>query len=260
MKMSILRVAFGTIAMAALAGQLSAQEPAMERIRAALPPDQVRAVEQVLARAREQNLPTEPLMEKALEGVAKHAPPLLIVQALNQLSRQLGEARGLLSNGAPPTADEVAAVADALRRGVPANAVRTLHEQARPGEPVALAVHTLGDLLDRGVPVAAALDVLKAWRDQGANADQLRDIPAAVDGMVRRGEMPGEAAATLASGMRAGQPAGAMGARGNVPAAGKGQPGMNGRPPVPPGSGPPSSRPTQPGQHKPPPQGPPPVL
>ncbi|MEJ2679707.1 MAG: hypothetical protein P8174_11650 [Gemmatimonadota bacterium] len=82
MKMSILRVVSGVIAMVALAGQLAAQEPAMERIRDALPPEQVRAVEQVLARARQQNLPTEPLLEKALEGVAKHAPPTLIVQAL----------------------------------------------------------------------------------------------------------------------------------------------------------------------------------
>lgn len=230
----------------------------MERIRAALPPDQVQAVEQVLARARQQNLPTEPLMEKALEGVAKHAPPPLIVQALNQLSQQLGEARGLLKNGAPPAPDEVAAVADALRRGVPAKAVRTLHTQARQGEPIALAVHTLADLLDRGVPVGAALDVLKAWRDQGAQADQLREIPAAVDGMIRQGEMPGQAAAALASGMRAGQRAGAMGARAKVPNAGKGRPGMDGRPPVPPGAGPPSGRPQQPGQHKPP-QGPPPL-
>lgn len=258
MKKSILRVVFGAMAMVALAGQLAAQEPAMERIRAALPPEQVRAVEQVLARAREQNLPTEPLLEKALEGVAKHAPPPLIVRALNQLSQELGEARGLLQNGAPPASDEVAAVADALRRGVPPSAVRAIHEQARPGEPVALAVHTLGDLLDRGVPVGPALDVLKAWREQGAQADQLREIPAAVEGMIRQGEMPGEAAATVAAAVRAGQPAGAMGARANVPNAGSGQPGMNGRPPVPPGSGPPSSRPTKPGQHGPP-QNPPPL-
>ncbi|MEJ2186486.1 MAG: hypothetical protein P8Z36_11160 [Gemmatimonadota bacterium] len=258
MKTSILRVAIAAMAMAALAGPLSAQESAMERIRAALPPDQVQAVEQVLARARQQNLPTEPLMEKALEGVAKHAPPPLIVQALNQLSRQLGEARALLKNGAPPAGDEVAAVADALRRGVPAKAVRTLHEQAGPGEPVALAVHTLGDLLDRGVPVNSALDVLKAWREHGARADELREIPAAVEGMIRQGEMPGEAAAAVASAVRAGQRAGAMGTRGNMPNAGKGQPGMNGRPPVPPGAGPPSGKPSQPGQHKPP-QGPPPL-
>jgi hypothetical protein len=258
MKMSILRAVFPAMAIAALAGQLAAQEPAMERIRAALPADQVQAVEQVLARAREQNLPTEPLLEKALEGVAKHAPPPLIVQALNQLSRQLGEARGLLKNGVPPAPEEVAAVADALRRGVPAKAVRTLHEQARQGEPVALAVHTLADLLDRGVPVGPALDVLKAWRDQGAQPDQLREIPAVVEGMIRQGEMPGEAAAAVASAVRAGQPAGAMGAKAKVPNAGKGRPGMNGRPPVPPGTGPPSGRPSQPGQHGPP-QGPPPL-
>lgn len=257
MKMSTLRGVFAAIVIAAMAGPLAAQEPAMERIRAALPPDQVQAVEQVLARAREQNLPTEPLLEKALEGVAKHAPPPLIVQALNQLSAQLGEARNLLKNGTPPSSDEVAAVADALRRGVPAKAVRTIHEQARPGEPVALAVHTLADLLDRGVPVGPALDVLKAWSEHGAQADQLRQIPAAVEGMIRRGEMPGEAAAEVASAVRAGQPAGAMGAKGNMPNAGQGKPGMSGRPPVPPGTGPPAGRPQ--GHPKPPPHGPPPL-
>lgn len=238
-----------------------AQDPgALERIRAALPADQAAAVEAVLTRARERNIPVQPLVDKALEGMAKHAPPPLVVRAMEQLSQQLGEAQALLRDGQPPSTADVAAVADALRRGVPQGAVRSLRAQRGPGQPIALAVHTLGDLLDRGVPVDGALDALNAWNERGASADDLREMPAAVDGLIRRGVMPGEAASAVASAMRAGMPPGAAGPPDHAMGKGKaGAPGMTQRPPVPPGSGPPSGRPDPGTKGKPPGHGPPPI-
>ncbi len=246
------------LAFATAAGLHAQEAGALERIRAGLPPDQARAVEAVLERAREQNLPVQPLVDKALEGVAKHAPPPLVVRAMEQLSARLGEARTILADGAPPASSEVAAVADALSRGVPETAIRSLRTGRGPDEPIGLAVHTLGDLLDRGVPVDAALDVLNAWREHGARADELRELPAAVEGLIRRGVMPGQAAAAVASAVRAGMPPASAGPPSQVSGKGKG-PGISAQPPIPPGAGPPSGRPDPGSEGKPPPGGPPPL-
>lgn len=239
---------------------LSAQDAgALERIRAGMPADQAAAVEALLTRARERDIPVQPLVDKALEGLAKHAPAPLVVRAMEQLSQQLGEAQALLRDGQPPAPGDVAAVADALRRGVPEGAVRSLRQQRGPGQPIGLAVHTLGDLLDRGVPVDPALDALEAWKERGATADDLREMPAAVDGLIRRGVMPGEAASAVAAAMRAGMPPGAAGPPDHAMGKGKaGAPGMSHRPPMPPGSGPPSGRPDPRTKGKPPGHGPPP--
>ncbi len=237
---------------------VSAQQERVEemaRIRAGLPPDVVQQIEQVMARARGEGLPTEPLLDKAVEGVAKGVAGPMIVGAVERLSAQLGEARQLL--GAGPMARtragspmEVAAVADGLRRGVPPQAIRHMAVNARNGEPLAMAVHTLGDLLDEGVPVDEAVAVLDAWRGRGARAQELRDIPAAVQRMIRRGSLPGQAAAAVAGAMHGGAAPGTMG---NGPmGAGHGPPGG---PPVPPGSGPPTDRGHGPGQHGGPPGG-----
>src|SRR5690606_19942800 len=96
-----------------------------------------------------------------------------IAGAVGMLAGELARARTLLRDGAPPAPADVAAVADALRRGVPEPAVRRLAERAGGDEPVALAVHTLGDLIDRGVPAHQALSVIEAWRGRGARADEL---------------------------------------------------------------------------------------
>lgn len=244
------------VAVSTAAGQ---SPEALERIRTGLPPDQAAAVEAVLERARREDIPVQPLVDKALEGLAKRAPAPLVVRALEQLSLELGRARTLLRDGETPAAD-VAAVADALRRGVPDDAVRSLRSQRGPGEPMALAVHTLGDLLDRGVPVDPALDVLNAWHERGGEADDLRELPAAVEGLIRRGLMPGEAASAVATTMRAGMPPGSAGPPDHAMGKGKaGAPGMSNRPPIPPGAGPPSSRPDPGSKGKPPPHGPPPA-
>ncbi len=249
-----LALALALVATSGLHGQVT---PATERIRAGLPDQQARAVEALLERAREQNLPVQPLVDKALEGIAKRAPAPLVVQALERLSNRLGQARAILLDGEPPAGPDVAAVADALGRGVPENAVRSLRARRGPGEPIGLAVHTLGDLLDRDVPVDRALDVLEAWRERGARADALRQLPAAVEGLIRRGVMPGEAAAAVAATVRAGMPA-ATASPGHMPgkAKGHGPGGMSAQPPIPPGAGPPSTRPSHSGPHKP--GGPPP--
>lgn len=218
-------------------------DPRLERIRTALPETVVEQIETRIAAARSQGLPVEPLLDKAVEGIAKRVPPERVAGAVDRLAQELGRARTLLEDGVPPTPTDVAAVADAMRRGVPEPAIEEIAGNAAPDEPVALAVHTMGDLMDRGVPVEQALTVLEAWRGRGARASELRELPGAVERLIRQGVLPGQAATAIANAMRGGPPGAAQGP-GNQP--GPGQIG-EGVPPIPPGAGPPSGRGGDPG-------------
>ncbi len=217
---------------------VSAQDvdPRMERIRAQLPQGAVQQIEARIQAARSEGLPVEPLLDKAVEGIAKRVPPPRIAGAVDELARELGRARQLLADGVPPAPTDVAAVADAIRRGVPEQAIQKVAQGGPSGEPVALAVHTMGDLLDRDVPVDQALAVMEAWRWRGARADELRELPAAVERLIRQGVLPGQAAAAVAGAMRGGPPDGRGPGTGNGPGM------MQGEPPIPPGAGPPDDR------------------
>ncbi|HEX6558672.1 MAG TPA: hypothetical protein VF021_04400 [Longimicrobiales bacterium] len=213
-----------------------AQTP-LERAKAALPAEAGRALEQTVGSAHARGLPTEPLVDKALEGVAKHAPANLILDAVRHRLELLGQADAALRAYGPPAPTDVTSVADALQRGVSVSVVKRVRAGARDGEPVGLAVHTLADLLDRGVPVGVAFDVLSSWRAHDGNADDLRQIPAAVDRLLRAGQSPSAAGRAIAASAGGGRPVSPPG----LQKAPKGAPGK-GRvgPPVPPGSGAPT--------------------
>lgn len=228
------------LALAVAVVPVSAQEgdPRLERIRAELPAVAVERIEARLNEARQAGLPVEALLDKAIEGIAKGVPGPRIAGAVDQLTDDLGRARSLLGDQAPPEPADITAVADAMRRGVPESAIGQVAGGADPEEPVALAVHTLGDLMDRGVPVDQAVAVLDAWRGRGASRDELRALPAAIDRLMRQGVLPGQAAAAVANAMRGGAPGAGSGPGGENP----GMMMLQGGPPIPPGAGPPSER------------------
>ena len=228
-----------TLAMALAVVPASAQDvdPRLERIRAELPAEAVEQIEARIAAADEAGLPVEPLLDKAVEGIAKRVPGPAVAGAVDRLAQELGRAQAILADGVPPAATDVAAVADAMRRGVPEPAIAQITDGTRPENPVALAVHTLGDLIERDVPVDQAVAVLEAWQARGADSEELRELPEAIERLIRQGVLPGQAAAAVANAMRSGPPAGVQG--------GDGMPGKapEGGPPIPPGAGPPSETP-----------------
>lgn len=227
-KMLGLMLALGLGALPADAQEVDGR---LARIRAQLSEAAVQQIEARITEARQQGLPVEPLLDKAVEGIAKGVPGDRIAGAVGALATELGRARSLLGNGAPPTAADVSAVADALRRGVPEAAVQRIAGSADPDEPLALAIHTLGDLMDRGVPADQALTVLEVWRARGARVGELRELPAAVERLIRQGVLPEQAAAAVAGAMRGATP----NAIGDTQGKGQG-------PPIPPGSGPPAGK------------------
>jgi hypothetical protein len=165
----------------------------LQRAKAALPRDAARSLEQTIAAARKRGLPTEPLVDKALEGVAKRVPPSAIIKAVRDRSALLASADAALRPFGRPAAVDVTATADALQRGVSIDVVKKVRAGRRKGEPVGMALHTVADLMDRRVPTNVAVDVINSWRSRGGRNEELRELPAQVDRLIREGASPSAA-------------------------------------------------------------------
>ena len=121
--------------------------------------------------ARTERLPTEPLVQKALEGATMGASGERIARAVQVLRDNLRGARSAL--GTDATEPELVAGAASLRAGVPTASLRELRA-TRPGQPLAVPLAVLTDLIAGGVPMSAAeASVLALARDGGADADFL---------------------------------------------------------------------------------------
>src|SRR5207302_1675183 len=107
------------------------------RLEARVPTGAVSTVDSLVQVAAREGLPTEPLVQKALEGGAKHVSAARIGAAAQEMLDQLRDARALLvrAGDAPPaTAAEVTTIYAALKRGLPAPVVERI-AAARPQEP-----------------------------------------------------------------------------------------------------------------------------
>ena len=143
----------------------AAQEPRLqERL-----PDAVRLeVEAVLDSARVAGLPTEPLVDRALEGATKRAPDDRIVTAVRRLAGELGAARAALGAAASPA--EIVAGAIALRAGARPDdlqRLRVLHTNRS----VAVAAAVLADLVATGVPPDTATAAVLALAGRANDAE-----------------------------------------------------------------------------------------
>jgi len=110
----------------ALAGCLAlplAAQSVRGRLEGRIPSAAIPAVDSLIQLAAQEGLPTEPLVQKALEGGAKQVAASRIVAAVQLSLGQLRDARDLLvrAGDRPPVLPaELTTVAWALRRGLPA--------------------------------------------------------------------------------------------------------------------------------------------
>jgi hypothetical protein len=156
----------------------------------------------IIDSARAAGLPTEPLVDKALEGAAKRASSDRIVAAVRMLAARLGEARVLL--GPRSGADELTAAASALRAGVSPQVIAQLRAdrpagwEGQGGQSLTIPLAVMAELVARGAtPDSASARVLALTRRGVADA-QLASVPREATG----GAPPAEVGAT------AGEPGG----------------------------------------------------
>lgn len=128
--------------------QNPAQDPRYDR----LDPDTRARVVAIVDSARGLGLPSEPLIDRALEGAMKNAPGERIVGAVRRLAADLGTARTAL--GAKTTTAELEAGVAALRAGASPAVLTRMREVRRP--PVTMALAVLADLVASGVPADSA--------------------------------------------------------------------------------------------------------
>jgi hypothetical protein len=169
------------------AGPLPAQSGAA-RLPGRVPPAALPAIDSVIATAAAESLPTEPLVQKALEGSAKRIPPDRLVSAVRSTLTQLREARALVSAavpGQPIPEGHVAAVAAALARGLPAPIVQRLITVA-PNEPPGPALHAAADLVAHRFDPDSAADLLVDAHNKGLRGVRLLDVATAADHELQR--------------------------------------------------------------------------
>jgi len=184
--------AFGLVAAMLVAGSAAAQrlDPRLERLDSSARP----IVAALVDSARAAALPTEPLVQRALEGATKRAPAERIVAAVRRLALDLGHARDALGPTASPT--ELGAAAAALRAGAQPATLTELRRIRRESLTVPLAVLT--DLVGSGVPVDSAATAVLSLAAKARDAD-LVEFRRAVERDIALGAPPASATATAAA-------------------------------------------------------------
>jgi hypothetical protein len=147
--------------------------------------------------AHAEGIPSEPLVQKALEGASKHADGPRILTAVRMLARELGDARSAL--GPASTDAEVIAGASALHAGIAPAALSHMRASRAHGSlTVALAV--LSDLIARGVPGDTATTVISALTGAGAPDAELLRFQQGVERDIAQGATPSAALGVRAQG------------------------------------------------------------
>ncbi len=190
-----MRLWFG---LALLTGPLAAQSVRV-RLEGRVPAAAMAIVDSLVQQATQENLPTEPLVQKALEGGAKHVSVERIVAAVQLRLVQMRDARTLLvraGHGPPFTAAEVMAVSGTLKRGVPGPVVERL-VVALPNESRGSALHAEADLVAHGFDPDSSAGLLVEATRRSLRGGRLLDVSAAVLHELQRGHTRPEALALV---------------------------------------------------------------
>jgi len=186
------------VALTLIAGPVMAQNPST-RLPGRVPAAALPAIDSIIATAVAESLPTEPLVQKALEGSAKNVPSARLVNGVRRGLLQLRQAHVIVSHavpGQPVPEGHVAAVAAALARGLSGPIVERLLAMA-PNEPPGPALHAAADLVAHHFNPDAATDLLVEAHSKGLRGVRLLDVAVAADHELQRGggRTPAEALA-----------------------------------------------------------------
>ena len=150
----------------AAARSASAQEARLARLA-----DPARGqVDAMLDAARTERLPVEPLVDRALEGVAKGARAELIVNAVRRLLEELRTTR--LAFGTTASDAELYAGASALRAGASRADLAKLRA-LRPRQPLTIPAGVLADLVAAGVAADTGIAAVLALASNAGDADYI---------------------------------------------------------------------------------------
>jgi hypothetical protein len=190
------------LALAAPAHRAGAQETAPPssdpRIAARFSGEHRQRLQAILDSARAGDIPTEPLVQRALEGASRRLPPERVVAAVSGLAGRLRTARAALGAGAGEA--DLLAAASALHAGIePAMLER--FARSRGGAGVALPLIVLVDIVERGVPQDTAQRVILSLSDPRVADADFQALRQSILQDIGSGAPAGVAAAARARGL-----------------------------------------------------------
>jgi hypothetical protein len=188
------------VALALLCGPgLAAQDNVSARLAGRVPPALAAAVSALVDSARTRGLPGAPLVDKALEGAVKGAPPDRILTAVRTVLDQLDASATAQRTAASPTPgdDAVEAGAFALAAGLTPSDIGVIARSADQTHPAAVALQVAGALAALGVPRTETVGLVRASIQSGRPVGDLVSLPGQVQAAIARGAMPAAAAAGL---------------------------------------------------------------
>jgi hypothetical protein len=176
-------------------------QSAHDRLEGRVPAAALPGIDSLVAQAVAESLPTEPLVQKALEGGAKGIPANRLVNGVRHGLVQLRDARAIVTRATPARAaldGDVAAVAAALARGLDPRLVEQLMA-ATPADPPGPVLHAAADLVAHGFPADSAADLLRTAQRDGLRGTRLLDVAVAASHELQRdgGRTPAEALARV---------------------------------------------------------------
>jgi hypothetical protein len=212
--------AAGFVAAGLVAAALPAPAAAQGDRLARLDPATRAAVSALVDSASAAGLPSEPLIQKALQGAMKNADGARILAAVRGLRSELATARGAL--GTSSSQAELVAGAGAVHAGISTAHLAQLRA-LRSGEPLTVPLATLADLVSKGVPADVAADAVLTLARRRASDDEFMALFRDVGRDIEAGTPPADAATSRAKGSSGGSGSVARGNSGQ-----SGNPGSSG--------------------------------
>jgi hypothetical protein len=173
------------------------------RLDRRVPPEVQRAVQDIAADAAAHGLPTEPLVEKAIEGGAKRVPAERLIAAVRALAARLaGAADAVHAAGlATPQADVVEGGADGLSAGLTSGQVSALVRASRPPYDPAMVLRVAATLAALGVSPKQTVQLVEGMIQDGKSSSDLLGLPGEVQANVAEGATPEQAAEHVGHGV-----------------------------------------------------------
>jgi hypothetical protein len=194
-----MRYAAALCAGALIATAAAAQADTRARLAGRVPPAVVITVDSIASALAARSLPSEPVVQKALEGGAKGVAAERIVAAAITVATRIEVAAAAVSRaGLPPTIPVVEAATFALSTGLPVAAVESVAavEVATPDD-AAVALSTSGTLAALGVPPDAVVQLVLANVRAGVRGRDIAALARELQQSMARGATPAQAAAGL---------------------------------------------------------------
>jgi hypothetical protein len=168
------------------------------RLAQRLDADTHASVMKVVESAKEQELPIEPIVSKALLGATFRQPGAVITQSVNVVLQRLVASRDALAP--TPTPRDIAAGATAIELGVPSKTIHDLRSRF-PDRSMVVPLAVLGELVANKVPVNRAAEMVRDLMRRGASENQLVAFSDKVREDIARGTSPSEAITTRIQGL-----------------------------------------------------------